>query len=66
MGSIEAYEAADSAKVGSAVACPQCGTEFTKRNQQHRFCCKEHRFAWHNDQDPKRKEFMNSRSSKAA
>ena len=66
VGSIEAYEAADSAKVGSAVACPQCGTEFTKRNQQHRFCCKEHRFAWHNDQDPKRKEFMNSRSSKAA
>ena len=66
VGSIEAYEAADSAKVGSAVACPQCGTEFTKRNQQHRFCCKEHRFAWHNDKDPKRQEFMNSRSSKAA
>jgi hypothetical protein len=66
VGSIEAYEAADSAKVGSSVGCPQCGTEFTKRNQQHRFCCKEHRFAWHNDQDPKRKEFMNSRSSKAA
>jgi hypothetical protein len=66
VGSIEAYEAADSAKVGSMVGCPHCGTEFTKRNQQHRFCCKEHRFAWHNDQDPKRKEFMNSRSSKAA
>jgi uncharacterized C2H2 Zn-finger protein len=66
VGSIEAYEAADSAKVGSMVGCPHCGTEFKKRNQQHRFCCKEHRFAWHNDQDPKRKEFMNSRSSKAA
>jgi hypothetical protein len=66
VGSIEAYEAADSAKVGSRVGCPQCGTEFVKRNQQHRFCCKDHRFAWHNEKDPKRKEFMNSRSSKAA
>jgi hypothetical protein len=66
VGSIEAYEAADSAKIGSSVGCPQCGTEFTKRNQQHRFCCKEHRFAWHNERDPKRQEFIESRKSKAA
>jgi hypothetical protein len=66
VGSIEAYEAADSAKVGAVVGCPQCGSEFTKRNHQHRFCCKEHRFAWHNDRDPKRQEFIASRKAKTA
>ncbi|UOG91560.1 MAG: hypothetical protein L3K52_15380 [Candidatus Thiothrix sulfatifontis] len=65
VGSIEAYEAADSANIGSRVGCPQCGAEFVKRNQQHRFCCKDHRFAWHNERDPKRQEFINSRKPKA-
>lgn len=63
-GTDEAYQAADAAKVGSRVGCPQCGTEFVKRNQQHRFCCKEHRFAWHNERDPKKQQFLKDRNMK--
>ena len=50
----DAYDKADRAKVGEQVPCPQCGKVFTKRNPQHRFCCKEHRFDWHNTQNPER------------
>jgi hypothetical protein len=66
MDGIEAYEMADSAKVGSMVGCPHCGTEFKKRNAQHKFCCAKHRDAWHNDRDPKRQEFISNRKSKTA
>jgi len=64
VGSIEAYEAADSAQVGSEVGCPHCGVMFKKRNAQHKFCCAKHRDAWHNERDPKRQEFIESRKSK--
>ena len=42
------YTLADNAEIGQLVRCPVCETEFKKRNKQHRFCCKEHRYQWHN------------------
>lgn len=66
VGGIEAendgvLQAATDAPIGSQVACPYCETKFIKRNQQHTFCCKEHRFAWHNERDPKRLQFLRGR-----
>ncbi len=55
-------QAATDAPIGSRVVCPYCGTGFTKRNQQHTFCCKRHRFAWHNGRDPKRQQFLKGRN----
>ncbi|MGB0849300.1 MAG: hypothetical protein ACPGSM_21370 [Thiolinea sp.] len=51
---LNAYEKADQAEVGEDVNCPQCDKVFKKRNPQHRFCCKDHRFDWHNSQNPDR------------
>lgn len=62
VGTDEAYQLASDAAVGSEVDCPQCGGVFKKRNQQHRFCKKEHRFAWHNERDPKKQAFLKERN----
>ena len=60
-GNDDVLQTVTDAPIGSMVVCPYCGTEFTKRNQQHTFCCKEHRFAWHNERDPKRQQFLRGR-----
>ncbi|MGB0848850.1 MAG: hypothetical protein ACPGSM_19105 [Thiolinea sp.] len=62
VGTDEAYQHASDAPAGSMVGCPQCGTEFKKRNQQHRFCKKECRFTWHNERDPKKQDFLKQRN----
>ena len=50
---VQLYTLADNASVGSVVQCPVCKTEFKKRNAQHRFCCKEHRYQYHNELNSK-------------
>lgn len=61
---LKRYTEANAAKVGQAVGCPYCGSEFIKRNAQHKFCCKEHRFAWHNERDPAKQQFLKQRNMK--
>ncbi|HRJ94985.1 hypothetical protein [uncultured Thiothrix sp.] len=63
-GTDEALQAATDAPIGSKVGCPYCGSEFIKRNAQHKFCCKEHRFAWHNERDPAKQQFLKQRNMK--
>lgn len=63
-GTDEALQAATDAPIGSSVGCPYCGSAFTKRNAQHKFCCKEHRFAWHNERDPAKQQFLKQRNMK--
>ena len=48
------YDSAASAKVGSMIDCPQCGTTFRKANKWHTFCCPSCRDNWHNEQNPDR------------
>ena len=48
------YDSAASAKVGSMIDCPQCGTTFRKANKWHTFCCPSCRDNWHNEQNPER------------
>ncbi|MGB0849168.1 MAG: hypothetical protein ACPGSM_20710 [Thiolinea sp.] len=62
VGTDEAYQHASDAPAGTEVDCPQCGTQFKKRNQQHRFCKKECRFTWHNERDPKKQDFLKQRN----
>lgn len=61
-GTEEALKAATDAPAGSMVGCPQCGTQFKKRNPQHRFCCAQHRDAWHNERNPKKQQFLKNRN----
>ena len=52
------YESATSAKVGSMIDCPQCGTTFRKANKWHTFCCSSCKDNWHNERDPSRLEAL--------
>ncbi|MEN9503060.1 MAG: hypothetical protein RI964_2345 [Pseudomonadota bacterium] len=52
------YDSATSAKVGSMIDCPQCGTTFRKANKWHTFCCSSCKDNWHNERDPSRLEAL--------
>ena len=52
------YDSAASAKVGSMIDCPQCGTTFRKANKWHTFCCSTCKDNWHNERDPSRIEAL--------
>ena len=54
----DAYMHVTSAKIGTTCNCPQCGTEFVKRNKWHTFCNPKCRDSWHNDRDPNRRAYL--------
>ena len=58
------YDRATSAKVGSLIDCPQCGTTFRKANKWHTFCKPTCRDTWHNAQDPNRVQYLKNRKRK--
>lgn len=53
-----AYMHVTNAKIGTTCNCPQCGTEFVKRNKWHTFCNPKCRDSWHNDRDPNRRAYL--------
>ena len=59
------YDGAASAKVGSMIDCPQCGTTFRKANKWHTFCCPSCRDNWHNEQNPERIAALKAKRRKA-
>ena len=58
------YDRATSAKVGSLIDCPQCGTTFRKANKWHTFCKPTCRDTWHNAHDPNRVQYLKNRKRK--
>ncbi len=66
------YAQAELAKVGSLVACPNCGAEFQKSNKWHLFCSNNRKPRadggncsddWHNAQKPERAAHVESRKT---
>ena len=53
---LKRYTEANAAKVGQAVGCPWCGTQFTKKTYNHRFCCPAHKDEFWNAVKPERLE----------
>ena len=54
----DSYMHVTNAKIGTTCNCPQCGTEFVKRNKWHTFCNPKCRDGWHNDRDPNRRAYL--------
>ena len=53
-----AYMHVTNATIGTTCNCPQCGTEFVKRNKWHTFCNPKCRDSWHNDRNPNRRAYL--------
>lgn len=65
------YATAEAAKVGTVIACPNCGKHFTKANKWHLFCSNSRKPRegggncsddWHNAKDPARLEALKAKS----
>jgi hypothetical protein len=68
-----AYALAGAAKVGSVVACPNCGKQFIKANKWHLFCSNNRKpregggncsDEWHNAQNPERLQAIKGKHRK--
>jgi len=47
------YKLTENTKKGDMITCPYCGTKFTKKTYQQKFCCTQHKDKYWNVVNPR-------------